>query len=240
MRSHQMPQDRHLYKQFGLCLESDSPLRLHGFVRTLSREFRWWCDESEYFLHYCEAMGTSRRAKRLLSALDSIAISASALFGLAACLDIEGEPEAEAPLWDGPTNGVWGTDISPAAFLLPFGDTWDINTDVTVSVEGIPTFGPLIANQVEVTGPFSVTRTRESNGSIDHHFGWVAGNDEPSEVGNSVRVECDDEDLQVGESTICYASFKATPDQIENFSWRLGMHDAAAWPGQTVESAPTS
>lgn len=155
---------------------------------------------------------------------------------LTACLD-SGDTAPSAS-WEGPTDGTWGSAISHNSFLVSFQDTWDIDSGIKITTQGTPGFGPVGAHGVEVTGTFEVTRTGDSNDSPDGLLGWTAGDAAPSETVDRLRVSCENESLRVGESTICRGTFTAEPEDVPNFTWRFGMHDVAAWPGQTLESAP--
>lgn len=185
---------------------------------------------------------SKRSAANLLLALS---VAAIAIVSLTGCLDRKNaEPEATPVTpWEGPTDGEWGDSINENSYLVGFMEPYEIRIapDYRAVLMGLPEFGPLENGEVRVTGTFEVTRVGDyiTTKPSDVFYGWRAGvyeraADYDENPRYYAREECDSEQLTVGETTICRTSFRATPDEITNFHWRLGVTDVAAWPGQVV------
>lgn len=139
--------------------------------------------------------------------------------------------------WEGPKNGKW--DYGDVGFKKP--STGRLS-DYRITLLGKPSFGPLKADKVEVSGTFAVERYREAGswdtGNVlsDNSFGFVPGNlsyPRHDEVyGMRPEVERGAKQLAVGESTECRVTFEAPTDEMTDFHWWVNGNAVAAWPGQ--------
>lgn len=144
------------------------------------------------------------------------------------------DPEASGAPWDGPKDGTWEYgDVG-------YGDTWS-GREYHVTVVGLPEFGPLVDDEVTVTGEFEVTRHADlgyyETVLDDLRFGFTPGNRHWERhhegYGIDVQSHCDPEELNMGEVGTCTVSFRAPIDEMQDFRWWISGRSVAAWPGQT-------
>lgn len=180
----------------------------------------------------------------------TLCAAAIAIASLTGCLDRKNDDSLAAPevSWEGPTDGVWGDSINENSYLVGFMEPYEVSRAPAYRtvLTGLPEFGPLENGEVRVTGTFEVTRVGDyvTTKPSFEFTGWMAGVKEVmGDFDENPRyyssTECDSETLALGETTSCRSSFRATPEEIANFHWRLGVSDVAAWPGQIVP-APLS
>ena len=148
---------------------------------------------------------------------------------------VDPESSATPTPWAGPTDGTW--DWGEVGFQQPVPLRL---ADHTVTVSGIPTFGPLESGRVTITGTFTVERTKDDGWydtiADDISFGFVPGNygypTHDEVYGLNVKLDCAKPTLAVAEVTTCKVIFNAPVGEMQDSYWWVSGKNVAAWPGQ--------
>ncbi|UOR01509.1 hypothetical protein MUN77_15480 [Leucobacter allii] len=175
---------------------------------------------------------------RIRAVIVGLLIAGFTIAGLSAC-SASSDPSdtaAQASTWDGPTDGVWGEQVTQDASLIGFEEPWKMDyAKYRIQVDGVPSYGALSpSGSVDVIGTFTVTKSGETNDPPGSHLGWLEGIRSEGNDASVKRPEvtCENEDLAIGETTTCTAVINTEPAFVENSSWRIGAQDVAAFPGQ--------
>lgn len=148
--------------------------------------------------------------------------------------------------WDGLTDGTWqggdyaiGQVVRPPVASLMGNMHWDFE----FTVSGPPHLTTTDDGKtVTMTSPLAVTRVQDAwpdeQFQKKMQFIFIAG-ERPDHArmneswGTNTKLECEQETLQLHESTACTVSFTAAPADLADSYWMVNrMFDVAAWPGQ--------
>lgn len=184
-------------------------------------------------------------------------VAVAAFLGAACGRPSEQEKAPDTVPWSGATDGTWSAR-SAGETHVPFGQTSHTQTDSAASafifrIDSPPTLTTSDGGKtVTISSDVTVKRVQTAgNSTTADPEGPVSSSlkalFEPGELsaenstdashGTDPKVSCQQDQLKIGESTVCNLSFNAVASEIQDSYWWIDGLSMGAWPSQGAPNA---